>query len=71
VVNTENWDLLLNQGFVEDQNFSNDAYKNWNFEEYKKDILDQLGRYQNGGFPLERKPLFRVPIHPRLLRATP
>lgn len=55
VVNTENGPLPLKiRDIVDDQNFFNDAYQNWDFEEYEKDILDQLGPHGKKVNPIYR-----------------
>ncbi|MDO9627411.1 MAG: TaqI-like C-terminal specificity domain-containing protein [Methanobacteriaceae archaeon] len=53
-IETENEKKLKIRDIVEDQNFFNDAYQNWNFEEYEKDIVDQLGPHGKKVNPIYR-----------------
>jgi len=54
-IKTENEPIKLKiRDIVEDQNFFNDAYQNWNFEEYEKEIVDQLGPHGKKINPIYR-----------------
>lgn len=53
-IEIENDKKLKIRDIVEDQNFFNDAYQNWDFEEYENDIVDQLGPHGKKVNPIYR-----------------
>jgi hypothetical protein len=53
----ENIDHLKIRDIVEDQNFFNDVYQDWKFQEYEKDVNNNIGPYGEKVNPIYRNML--------------